>query len=85
MLVMFAAATVPQPSGATLSRSLPKSIVPVVVTIPAAAATEIARLKVGSCAGDRRLDRVVRVIPSSAGALDRVALEDEAKVVPLAI
>lgn len=87
MLVMFAAATVPQPSGATLSRSPPESLVPVVAPIfAAAAAAKVARLKVGRRARHRRLDRVVRIVSGrAAGALDRVALQDEAKVIPLVV
>lgn len=86
MLVMFAAATVPQPSGATLSRSPPVPFVPVVASILAATATKIARLKVGRRTRDRGLNRVVRIVPGRAtGALDRVALQDEAKVVPLVV
>lgn len=88
MLVMFAAAaTVPQPSGATLSRCLLlsfESFVPVVATITAAAA-KVARLKVSRRARDRGLDRVVRIVPCRSGALDRVALQDEAKIVPLVV
>lgn len=71
MLVMFAA-TVPQPSGATLSR------------IVSTAAAKVARLEVRRRARDRRLDRVVRIIPASWRA--RVAaLQDEAEVVPLVV
>lgn len=85
MLVMFAAATVPQPSGATLSRRASVSFVPVVAPIPAATA-KIARLKVGRRARDRGLDRVVRIVSGrAAGALDGVVLQDKAKVVPLVV
>lgn len=81
---MFAAATVPQPSGATLSRSPPVSFVPVVASIPAAA--KVARLKVSRRARDRGLDRVVRIVPGRAASpFYRVALQDEAKVVPLVV
>lgn len=72
MLVMFAA-TVPQPSGATLSR-----------IVSTAAAAKVARLEVRRRARDRRLDRVVRIVPATRRA--RVAaLQNEAKVVPLVV
>lgn len=90
MLVMFAAAaTVPQPSGATplVSLEIALALFLLLKSPSAAAAAKVARLKVGRRARDRGLDRVVRVVPDRRrdGPLDRVALQDEAKVVPLVV
>lgn len=89
MLVMFAAAaTVPQPSGATPLLSLEIALaLLLLLKSPSASAAEVARLKVGRRARDRGLDRVVRIVPDRGGdgPLDRVALQDEAKVVPLVV